>query len=146
MIADVVAALDAFADLGLTESMYQLAGANFERAAAATDMIGRASAPPDVFESMATPRGGRGIEQRVVVTFGSGARPAGYASDTPRARLAPAADAFVARRLGALEWDPRASLDGSGTQIAAPELSSLGLSALDLAALDLSTENITLSC
>ena len=103
VIADVVAALDAFADLGLAESMYQLAGANLERAAAATDMIGRASAPPDVFESTATPRGGRGIEQRVVVTFGSGARPAGYASDTPRARLAPAADAFVARRLGALD-------------------------------------------
>ena len=55
VIADVVAALDAFADLGLAESMYQLAGANLERAAAATDMIGRASSPPDVFESAATP-------------------------------------------------------------------------------------------
>jgi hypothetical protein len=145
VIADVVATLDAFADLGLTESMYQLAGANFERAAAATDMIGRASAPPDVFESMATPRGGRGIEQRVVVTFGSGARPAGYASDTPRARLAPAADAFVARRLGALGGIHLRLLDASGAQIAALELSSLGLSALDLAALDLSTENVMLS-
>ncbi len=113
VIADVVAALDAFADLGLAESMYQLAGANLERAAAATDMIGRASSPPDMFESMATPRGGRGIEQRLVVTFGTGARPAGYASDTPRARLAPAADAFVARRLGALDGIRVRLLDAS---------------------------------
>jgi hypothetical protein len=145
VIDDVVAALDAFTDLGLAESMYQLAGANLERAAAAADMMGRASPPPDVFESVATHRGGRGLEQRLVVAFGTGARPAGYASDTPRARLAPAADAFVARRLGALGAIRVRLLDASGAQIAAPKLSSLGLSALDLAALDLSTENVTLS-
>ena len=145
VIADVVAALDAFADLGLAESMYQLAGANFERAAAATDMISRASSPPDVFESAATPRGGRGIEQRLIVTFGTSARPAGYASDTPRARLAPAADAFVARRLGALGTIRIRLLNSRGVQIAAPTLASLGLSALDIAALDLSTENVMLS-
>ena len=46
----VVATLDALADLGLSESMFQLAGANLERAAAATDMVGRAAAPPDVFD------------------------------------------------------------------------------------------------
>jgi hypothetical protein len=145
VIADVVAALDAFADLGLAESMYQLAGANLERAAAATDMIGRASAPPDMFEAAATPRGGRGIEQRLIVTFGTGARPAGYARDTPRARLAPAADAFVARRLGALDGIRVRLLDASGAQIAATMLASLKLSALDLAALDLSSDNVTLS-
>ncbi len=145
VIADIVATLDVFADLGLAESMYQLAGANLERAAAATDMIGRASAPPDRFEVAATPRGGRGIEQRLIVTFGTGARPAGYASDTPRARLAPAADAFVARRLGSLDGIHVRLLDASGAQIAAPLLSSLNLSALDLAALDLSSENVTLS-
>ncbi len=145
VISDVVAALDAFTDLGLAESMYQLAGANLERAAAAADMMGRASSPPDVFESVSTPRGGRGIEQRVVVTFGTGARPAGYASDTPRARLAPLADAFVARRLGAIDGIRVRLLDVSGAQVAAPTLSSLGLSALDIAALDLSTENVTLS-
>jgi hypothetical protein len=145
VVSDVVAALDAFTDLGLAESMYQLAGANLERAAAAADMMGRASSPPDVFESVATPRGGRGIEQRLVVTFGAEARPSGYASDTPRARLAPAADAFVARRLGPLAGISVRLLDASGAQIAAPELSSLGLSALDIAALDLSTENVMLS-
>ncbi|HJU26324.1 MAG TPA: hypothetical protein VJ722_06600, partial [Rhodanobacteraceae bacterium] len=145
VIADLVATLDAFADLGLAESMYQLAGANFERAAAATDMISRASSPPDVFESVATPRGGRGIEQRLIVTFGNSARPAGYATDTPRARLAPAADAFVARRLGEPGSIRVRLLDARGVQIAAPTLASLGLSALDIAALDLSTENVMLS-
>jgi hypothetical protein len=145
VISDVVAALDAFSDLGLAESMYQLAGANLERAAAATDMIGRAATPPSLFESVATPRGGVGIEQRVVVTFGTNARPAGYSANTPRARLAPAADAFVARRLGPLGDIRVRLLDASGAQIAAPTLSSLGFSALDLAALDLSSEHVTLS-
>jgi hypothetical protein len=145
VIADVVAVLDAFADLGLAESMYQLAGANLERAAAAADMIGRAAAPPDVFESAITPRGGRGIEQRVVVTFGPGARPSGYAGDTPRARLAPAADAFVARRLGSLDGIHVRLLDAKGKQVAAPLLSALKLSALDLAALELSSEVVALT-
>jgi len=145
VIADVVAALDALADLGLAESMYQLAGANLERATAATDMISRATSPLDVFESAATPRGGRGIEQRLIVTFGTGTRPPGFASNTPRARLAPAADAFVARRLGALGGIRVRLLDARGVQIAAPTLASLGLSALDIAALDLSTENVMLS-
>ncbi len=145
VVSDVVAALDAFSDLGLAESMYQLAGANLERAAAVSDMMGRASAPPDLFESLATPRGGRGIEQRLVVTFGTGARPAGYATNTPRARLAPAADAFVARRLGPLGDIRVRLLDASGAQVGAPTLSSLGLSALDVAALELSSDNVTLS-
>jgi hypothetical protein len=145
VISDVVAALDAFTDLGLAESMYQLAGANLERAAAAADMMGRASSPPDVFESVVTPRGGRGIEQRLALVFGTDERPDGYATDTPRARLAPAADAFVARRLGSLDDIHVRLLDAAGAQIAAPKLSSLGLSALDIAALDLSTENVTLS-
>ena len=143
-IGDVLTTLDAFADLGLAESMYQLAGANLERAAAALDMAGRATPPPETFESMATPRGGRGIEQRLVITFGNSQRPAGYATDTPRARLAPGADAFVARRLGPIDAFRVRLLDAAGEQIAAPLRSSLGLSALDIAALDLNAANITL--
>ena len=145
VLDDVVAALDALADLGLSESMYQLAGSNLERAAAASDMMGRATAPPDVFESAATPRGGRGIEQRLIAVFGDGPRPAGYSSNTPRARLAPAADAFVARRLGDLTGIHVQLLDEQGKEVATPTLASLGLSALDIAALDLSSGNVTLS-
>ena len=144
-VLELLATLDAFADLGLAESMYQLAGANYERAAAASDMLGRAAPPPDSFDSMTTPRGGRGIEQRLIISFGSAVRPAGFGSDTPRARLAPAADAFVASQLGPITGIRVRLLDKSGTEIAAPTLSSLGLSALDLAALDLSLETIQLS-
>ncbi len=141
-IDDAVAALDAFSDLGLAESMYQLAGANLERAAAASDMLGRASPPPDRFEVVAPMRGGRGIEQRIVIAFGGAERPSGYASDTPRARLAPAADAFVAQRLGALDGIRVRFLDAAGAQLAAPMLSALKLSALDLGALALSNDNV----
>lgn len=141
-IDDVVATIDAFADLGLAESMYQLSGANLERAAATSDMLGRATSPPDRFEVVSTPRGGRGIEQRLVVVFGGDERPSGYASDTPRAQLAPKADAFVARRLGPLDDIRIRLLDSLGTQLAAPLLSSLGLSALDLGALELASADV----
>ncbi len=132
---------DSFADLSLAESMFQLAGANYERASAATDMLGRAAMPPDVFESMATPRGGRGIDQRLVVALGNAQRPQGFASATPRARLAPAADAFVASRLGAMDDIKIRLLAADGTLAASPGLSELGLSALDLGALQL-TPNV----
>ncbi len=144
-VLDLLATLDSFADLGLAESMYQLAGANYERAAAASDMMGRAAPPPDSFDSMTTPRGGRGIEQRLIISLGGAVRPAGFASDTPRARLAPAADAFVASKLGPITGLKVRLLDKSGTEVAAPKLSALGLSALDLAALDLSLETIQLN-
>jgi hypothetical protein len=134
---------DSFADLSLAESMFQLAGANYERASAATDMMGRATMPPDVFESMATPRGGRGIDQRLVVALGNAERPQGFATDTPRARLAPAADAFVAARLGAIDDVKIRLLASDGTVIASPSLGEFGLSALDLGALQLTPDVIS---
>ncbi len=134
----VVGALDALMDLGLAESVHQLAGADFARAAAATDMVGRAAVPPDAFDVAATPRGGQGIDQRLLVVMAGEGRPDGWASDTPRAHLAPLADAFVARRLG-----PAAGVvvrllvtdgDDAGTEAGRCDLGDLGLSALDLAA------------
>ncbi|PVG80872.1 hypothetical protein DDE18_21050 [Nocardioides gansuensis] len=132
-ITDLVGALDGLADLGLAEAVHQLAGSNFARAAAATDMIGRAAVPPDSFDTVATPRGGQGIDQRLFVVFGDTTRPAGYAADTPRARLAPAADAFVARRLGPLTGIQVRLRGPDGAEVG-PSLADLGLSALDLAA------------
>jgi hypothetical protein len=142
-VAALVATQDSFADLSLAESMFQLAGANYERASAATDMMGRAAMPPDVFESMATPRGGRGIDQRLVVALGNAERPPGFATNTPRARLAPAADAFVASRLGAIDNVKIRLLAPDGTVAASPGLSELGLSALDLGALQLTADVIS---
>jgi hypothetical protein len=106
-------------------------------------MMGRAAMPPDVFESMATPRGGRGIDQRLVVAFGAATRPQGFAANTPRARLAPAADAFVASRLGAIDNVKIRMLAADGTVAATPGLSELGLSALDLGALQLTPDVIS---
>ncbi len=111
--------------------MYQLAGRNLDRASAATDMIGRAAVPADRFDVTATPRGGRGIEQRLVMSFTAVAAPA---TATPRATLAPAADAFVAGRLGALDGVTVRLLDGTGDQVASTTLGALGVSALDIAA------------
>lgn len=133
-VNEVITALDGLTDLGLAEAVYQYAGRNVERAAAATDMIGRAAVPPESFDVAATPRGGRGIEQRVIVTFGDAVRPAGWASNTPRARLAPAADAFVAERLGAVDALTIRLLDADLGEAGRCVLADLGLSALDLGA------------
>ncbi len=59
-VVALIGALDGLTDLGLAESVQQLAGSNFARAQAATDMIGRAAVPPDAFDVAATPRGGQG--------------------------------------------------------------------------------------
>ena len=133
-IEGVVGALDGLMDLGLAESVHQLAGANFARASAATDMVGRAAVPPDAFDVAATPRGGQGVDQRLIVAVGGDDRPSGYADDTPRALLAPEADAFVARRLGPLTGITLRLLGDDGTEVGTCALADLGLAALDLAA------------
>ncbi len=133
-VAVAIAALDAFADLNLGESLFQLSGSNFERAAAATDAIGRAAPPPDSYDVVATPRAGTGIEQRLLLVPGDQTRPAGYADSTPRALLAPRTDAFVASRLGPLDGIPVRVLDQNGYELGSLPVASLGLSALDLAA------------
>ncbi len=129
----VVGALDALMDLGLAESVHQLAGSSFARAAAATDMVGRAAVPPDAFDVAATPRGGQGIDQRLVVVTVGDERPAGWATGTPRSDLAPQADAFVARRLGPAAGVVVRLLDEKGDEAGRCDLGDLGLSALDLA-------------
>jgi hypothetical protein len=130
----LVSSLDGLADLGLAEAMHQLAGRNLDRAAAATDMIGRAAPPPDRFDVAITPRGGRGIEQRLLIAFGNSQRPAGWATGTPRTTLAPEADAFVAERLGPATGVTVRLVAADGTEIARCLLSDLGLAALDFAA------------
>lgn len=133
-VDDLVASLDALTDLGLAEGVFQLVGRNFERASAATDMIGRVAVPPDGFEVAATPRGGTGIDQRLVLAFPAADRPAGWAADTPRAQLAPAADAFVASRLCPASGVIVRLIDENGGEAGRSDLGTLGLAALDLAA------------
>lgn len=133
-VDDAIAALDGLTDLGLAEAVYQYAGLNMDRAAAATDMIGRAALPPESFDVAGTVRGGHGIEQRVIVTFGDCVRPPGWVATTPRARLAPATDAFVAERLGPVDAVEIRLLDTNQAEMGRCRLGDLGLGALDLAA------------
>lgn len=139
----LVSSLDGLSDLALAESVQQLAGRNLDRAAAAADMIGRAGLPPDRFDVAATPRGGRGIEQRLLIAFAGTQTPGGWASGTPRALLAPEANAFLAERLGHADGIVLRLLSAGGTELGRCELSTLGLSALDLAADAASTGNTT---
>lgn len=132
LVAELNGTLDALADLGLAEATYQLGGRNFERAAAATDMIGRATLPPDDFDGVLTPRPAHGIDQRVIMTFTDSTRPTGWATDTVRTALAIEADAFVARCLGPADrLVIRAQEPARTTSVT---LADTGLSALDVAA------------
>ena len=133
-IDDLVGAVDGFMDLGLAEALTQLSRSNYERASAATDMIGRAATPPDSFDVATTPRGGKAVEQRLAMTFGGLGRPAGWGSSTPRATLSPEADAFVGRRLGDPSSVTLRLLGEHGDVLATCPLASLGLAALDVAA------------
>jgi hypothetical protein len=133
-VAEAIGALDAFADLNLGEALYQLDGSNFERAAAATDAIGRAAPPPDSYDVVTTPRAGTAIEQRLLLVLGNDTRPPGYTDTSPRALIAPRTDAFLADRLGSLAGIDVRVTDAYGRAVATVPLASLDLSALDLAA------------
>ena len=102
--------------------------------AAATDMVGRAAVPPDAFDVSATPRGGQGIDQRLVVGDGRRREAGRVGADTPRAeagtscrrvRRAPARPGRGRRRTPA---------GRAGRRRRRCDLADLGLSALDLAA------------
>lgn len=133
-VDSLIESLDTLADLGLAESVYQLAGRNYPRAAAATDVIGRAGVPPDVYEVAGTPRGGVGIEQRLVFAFPPATAAAGWSTTTPRARLCPQANAFLAQRFGPAGDVVLRLLDANEGEVGRGTLAELTISALDLAA------------
>jgi hypothetical protein len=140
--------LDACADLMLAESVHQAAQGNFARAGAAVTSAGEFSHVPDRFDVVETPRTGTPLTHRVLLVFDPAARAGG--ADTPRARLAPALDAWLADLFGPLsqlqcviayrsDADSPAAYDMALQAVAAPPLASfpitldqLGLSALDV--------------
>ena len=94
--------LDACADLMLAESVHQAAQGNFARAGAAVTAAGEFTHVPDRFDVVDTPRTGTTVTQRLLLAFDPAARaPAG--ADTPRSRLAPALDAWLATLFGPLD-------------------------------------------
>ncbi len=92
--------LDACGDLMLAESVHQAAQGNFARAGAAVTSAGEFTHVPDRFDVVDTPRTGTTITHRVVLAFDPAARAGG--ADTPRGRLAPALDAWLAALFGPL--------------------------------------------
>lgn len=99
----LVELLDACADLMLAESVHQAAQGNFARAGAAVTSAGEFTHVPDRFDVVDTPRTGTTVTHRVLLAFDPTAR-AG-AADTPRARLTPALDAWLATLFGPLgQW------------------------------------------
>ena len=94
--------LDALRDVLTTESAYQLALGNFDRAAAVLQSIGNGTVPPDI-ESIATPRGtGIAFTQRLAVQLSAAVavNPWAPVPLTERARLEPALNAWLGNLLG----------------------------------------------
>lgn len=92
--------LDACADLMLAESVHQAAQGNFARAGAAVTSAGEFIHVPDRFDVVDTPRTGTTVTHRLLLAFDPAARAGG--ADTPRARLAPALDAWLSTLFGPL--------------------------------------------
>lgn len=139
--------LDACADLMLAESVHQAAQGNFARAGAAVTSAGDFTHVPDRFDVVDTPRIGTTVTHRLLLAFDPAARAGG--ADTPRARLAPALDAWLATLFGPLgalqcviayrsDASTPAAYDMALQASAAPPLASftITLDQLGLAAID----------
>ncbi|MCA8880540.1 MAG: hypothetical protein KDA73_11415 [Rhodobacteraceae bacterium] len=129
-------ALDAAADAVNAESAFQMLRGNFARAAAPLDAIATGAAPPPELEFIATPRTGISVTHRVAMLLGpAGAVADGWASDSPRARAAPALAAWAARLLGPVTGlvarVETVGPDGTVTETAQVPVSALGLTPLD---------------
>lgn len=139
--------LDACADLMLAESVHQAAQGNFARAGAAVTSAGEFTHVPDRFDVVDTPRTGTTVTHRLLLAFDPAARAGG--ADTPRARLAPALNAWLATLFGPLtalqcviayrsDASTPAAYDMALQADAAPPLASftITLDQLGLAAID----------
>jgi hypothetical protein len=126
-------AVDAAADLTLSESVHQLLNGNTIRSGATLDAVARGDAPPPEFDVVQTPRSGTAVTHRLFAVA-SGSSASGWAT-TPRAQAEPRLNSWAASMFG----DPtqvriRAEFVDA-TAAAIPV--EFGLDALALAPLDL---------
>jgi hypothetical protein len=130
-------ALDAVADLALSESVHQLMRGNRIRAGATLDAIARGDAPPPELDVVQTPRAGTALTHRLLAVATATTAP-GWAN-TPRALAEPRLNAWAAALLGApARVRARARfVNPAGTELATIEfgLDTLGVAPLDLLAL-----------
>ncbi len=130
-------AVDAVADLTLSESVHQLIRGNLLRAGATLDSIARGDTPPAEIEVVSTPRSGTALTYRLATIAPEGA--VAEWGSTPRAQAEPRLNAWAAAVLG----DPKRVriraqfLDAQGTALNVVEigLDELGLAPLDLLSL-----------
>lgn len=130
-------ALDATADLALTESVHQLIRGNMVRAGATLDSIARGDTPPTDVDVVQTPRSGAALTYRLL-SPALGTTAPGW-TETPRAQAEPRLNSWAASLLG----DPgrvriRAQfVDGAGKMLSAMEigLDQIGVAPLDVLSL-----------
>lgn len=91
----IVNIADAVADLAMAESVHQVVQGNYERAAAvlAATSTGKVPQAPDVVQ---TPRSGVTLTHRVAIHLKTGLNPADPALTSPRARVEPAINDWLA--------------------------------------------------
>jgi hypothetical protein len=130
-------ALDAVADLTLSESVHQLLRGNTIRAGATLDAIARGDAPPPELDVVKTPRTGTALTHRLFA-IAVGERAPGWAT-TARAKAEPRLNSWAASLLGApTRVHARARfLDASKASFGTVEfgLDKLALAPLDFLAL-----------
>jgi hypothetical protein len=127
-------ALDAVADLALSESVHQLVRGNTIRAGATLDAIARGDTPPPELDVVQTPRAGTALTNRLLAIAAT--RDAPGWTNTPRAKAEPRLNSLAATLLGnPSRVRTRARfVDAAGGRLAEIEF---GLDALKLAPLDL---------
>jgi hypothetical protein len=128
--------LDAVADLGLAESVFQVVQGNYDRARAVLEAASRGGRPVES-ELIETPRSGIGLTHRVGILFQADAPPVSPWAGiplTPRARAEPRINAWLGARLG----DPTRTVcrvrlgEGASAAAVAVHLGELGIQPLDL--------------
>jgi hypothetical protein len=127
-------ALDAVADLALSESVHQLVRGNRIRAGATLDAIARGDAPAPDLDVVQTPRAGTSLTHKLMGVAAS-TDALGW-TNTPRAQAEPRLNSFAAALLGEpSRVRTRAKFtDAAGVELAPIEL---GLDAIGVAPLDL---------
>ncbi len=135
-LEDLESTFDAVQDVGLFESVHQLAAGNYDRATAMLDSISTGTiAPPDLRAPM-VPRSAVSVEHRVMILL-----PADSANSNSgwgmgvRDQIAPALEAWFASLLPAAGevgfQASEISADGKPGKVTALTLAKLGLSAID---------------
>jgi hypothetical protein len=123
----------------LAEGVHQAAQGNMDRAGGMITAAGAFTHVPSEFDVITTPRSGRALSHRVLLAMDGTAAADAAVPTTPRARLEPRLNAWIAERVGALsEITCRVVhefVDGAGapgTDETSVSFGELGLEPLDL--------------